>query len=88
MRRIFVSFLLLLAGCASWNEVMHTWIGNPFEDIRNFWGPADQVWGRSDGKIVHMYHLRDVDPDCMHFWIVDPSGIIEDFYYKGDCVPM
>lgn len=93
MGRILLSFtaLMLITGCAyftSWNDVMGGWIGKPISRIEKLWGPADETRTRADGNKVYKYHLEDLDPSCVHYWIVNSEGTIVDFYDDGYCRPV
>lgn len=91
MRLCIVALTTWLAGCAyfvSWEESNRGAIGHPVEEIAKLWGPPDQKWTREDGKTIHKYHLKKLDPSCIHYWVVDEQGIITDFYYDGYCRPI
>lgn len=93
MPRAFLNliFLTLLIGCAflnTWDDVMRSWVGAPVTRIEKLWGPPDETHARTDGNMIYKYHLKDVDSSCVHYWIVNPEGIIVDFYYEGYCRPV
>lgn len=80
-----------LIGCAyfdSWEESNGGAVGRPWEEIAKLWGPEDQTWIRDDGKTIYRYHLKRLDPSCVHYWVVDEQGVIVDFYYDGYCRPI
>ncbi len=82
---------LLLAGCVyftSWNDVMKGWVGHPIAEIVKLEGPPDAITPLSDGNKEYKYWLKKVDPSCIHYWIVNPQGVITGFHYEGRCRPI
>lgn len=93
MLRALMNLMALasLIGCAflnTWDDVMGSWVGAPITRIENLWGPPDKTQTRADGNTIYKYHLEDLDPTCVHYWVVNPEGTIVDFYYKGYCRPV
>lgn len=88
---IFGLILSLLAGCSyfvSWDESVSGGIGRPMIDIQKTWGQPDRIDALGDGNKEYKYHLKKLDPSCVHYWIVDPQGIIVDYRYEGRCRPI
>lgn len=88
MRYILLLFVLLMVGCASWDDVMDGWIGKPFARIQRLWGEPDRAWKRTDGKMVYMYYVEDIDHSCVHYWVVNSEEVIVDSRHKGFCYPI
>jgi len=57
-------------------------------DIQKTWGQPDRIDALGDGNKEYKYHLKKLDPSCVHYWIVDPQGIIVDYRYEGRCRPI
>jgi hypothetical protein len=88
---ISVLTLALLAGCSyfvSWDESVSGGIGRPMIDIQKTWGQPDRIDTLGDGNKEYKYHLKKLDPTCIHYWIVNPEGIIVDYHYEGRCRPI
>lgn len=91
MRNTILALLIWLTGCAffvSWDESNRSSVGQPIETITKLWGEPNQTWKRKDGKTVYKYHLKNLDPSCTHYWVIDKQGIIENFYHEGNCRPV
>ena len=85
------SILALISGCAlftSWSGVMEGWHGRNIKEIIDLWGPADRVDDLPDGLQEYKYHLKDLDPTCVHYWITLPEGTIKDHRHEGYCRPV
>jgi hypothetical protein len=91
MRAWIVVVVIWVAGCAyftSLDDLGRSWLGAPIGKIMELWGAPDETWQRKDGKKIYKYHAKDIDPSCIHYWVVDEQGIIVDFYYEGYCRPI
>jgi hypothetical protein len=88
---IRLSSVLLLALAASacatrhWGSIGESWVGHHIDEVRQHWGEPDRNWVRSDGMRVYQYHLEQVDPTCNHYWVTGDQGVINGFYYEGEC---
>lgn len=83
--------LMLLSGCVlffTWDGLSQTWVGLPIDKFIEQEGPPDGINTRTEGSKVYRYHLEEVAPNCVHYWIVNSKGIIVDFYYEGACTPV
>ena len=81
----------LIVGCVylgSWDDVMGSWVGHPISDIEKLYGAPNGVILRSDSQKEYKYHLKKIDSSCIHYWIVNPQGIIVDYRYEGRCRPI
>ena len=82
---------MLITGCVyftSWDDVMKGWVGHRIDEIVKLWGPPDQIKSMSDGNKEYKYLAKDIDPSCIHYWIVNPQGVITGFHYEGRCRPI
>ena len=83
--------LVSITGCSyfvSWDEAVGGGVGRPMADIEKTWGKPDQIDTLGDGNTVYKYHLKKLDPTCIHYWIVNPQGIIVNYRYEGRCRPI
>ena len=83
--------LVFVAGCSyfvTWDESVKGGVGRPVIDIQKIWGKPDAINELSNGGKEYKYHLKKLDPSCVHYWIVDPQGIIVDYHYEGRCRPI
>lgn len=81
----------LVAGCSyfvSWDESVKGGLGRPMVDIQKTWGEPDEIRAIPDGSKEYKYWLKKLDPSCVHYWIVDPEGIITGYHYEGRCRPI
>jgi len=67
---------------------MASWVGSDIKEIENLWGPPTSIVKRSEGEAVYQYHRTEVDPSCVHYWIVGDDGIITGFFHEGYCRPI
>lgn len=91
IKTITIATALLSASCAyfvSWNDVMDSWIGHDIEEIVNLWGAPDKIIENDKGQKEYKYHRERVDPSCIHYWVVDESGVIVGGHYEGRCRPI
>lgn len=91
IRVAFFASLIIFGGCSyfvSWDQANRSSIGQPIDRIINLSGKPDDVWKREDGMTIYKYHLKKVDPSCVHYWIVNDQKLIVDFYYEGACHPI
>ena len=74
----------------SWNDISEPLIGHPFQEITEFesWRQPDEVKTLPNGDKEYKYHLKKIDPSCIHYWVVDPQGIIRGYHYEGRCRPI
>lgn len=88
---IFGLFSVLMVGCSyfvSWDESVSGGVGRPMADVQRTWGDPDRIKKLGDGNTEYQYHLKKLDPSCIHYWIVDPQGVIVDYRYEGRCRPI
>lgn len=92
MKRVAVLLSSLsLCGCAyfvSWDDVNKNSIGHPLSEITENWGKPETVTPLPNGGAEYKYHLKDVDPSCVHWWQTDSKGIITGFRHEGYCRPI
>ncbi len=74
-------------GCASWDDVMNTWVGNDIEKIVDLWGSPDEITKNEDGRDEYKYSGRSLGRTCTHYWLVSQQGVITGFRHKGYCQP-
>ena len=87
----FGPILASLVGCSyfvSWNDLGESWIGNDIDKIVDLWGAPDEVGTMDNGLSEYKYSLKNLDPSCVHYWIVDQGGTITGFHYEGRCSPI
>lgn len=85
---IVLAFISACAYFASWDELYRDSIGRPIAEKLELWGQPDKIWVREDGKAVYEYHLKKIDPTCVHYWVVNDKKIIVDLYHEGHCRPV
>lgn len=86
-----VTLVVAFSGCSyfvSWDESVRGGVGRSIADIQRTWGVPDEVLEMSDGNWEYKYHLRQIDPSCFHYWIVDSEGIITGYHFEGRCRPI
>lgn len=93
MRSYLLVMVAPLGACSyfvSWDDISKPLIGDPFSNITDFdfWRHPDEVKSLPDGQTEYKYHLKKLDPSCIHYWIVDAEGIISDYRYEGRCRPI
>ena len=91
MHRYLLIFVILFSGCSyfvSWDESSTRSIGQSMERIAKLWGEPDEIIPLPDGQKEYKYHLKKLDPSCIHYWIVDEQGIITGYRYQGYCRPV
>ncbi len=85
---VFGLVFILLTGCSyfvSWDQSVEGGIGRSIIDIQKTWQLPDKIRVLPNGNKEYKYHLKKLDPSCIHYWIVNPQGIIVDYHYKGRC---
>lgn len=89
---IQIAFLtILLTSCSyfvSWDEKSQMLIERPIEVYTRLNGQPDEIKELSNGNKEYKYWLKELDPSCIHYWIVNPEGIIVDYRYEGRCRPI
>lgn len=91
MNRCLLFLFVLLSGCSyfvTWEQSVEGGVGRPVDDIIKTWGKPDSIKKDNNGNSIYKYHLKKLDPSCIHYWIVGDNGIIIDFYYEGNCSPI
>lgn len=79
---------ILLVGCSyfvSWEDSSKSWVGKPIEKFVALNGPATTVRQLSASTREYKFDLPELGPGCVQYWLVNESGIIFDFHYKGRC---
>lgn len=87
---IFVAALSVSA-CSyfvSWDDAVKGGVGRPIDSIIKLDGPPNAIIPLSNGNKEYKYHFKKIDPSCVHYWIVDPQGIIVGYHYEGRCRPI
>ena len=87
----FLLAVILFTGCSyfvSWDDKSKTLIGEPITLYSDLNGPPDEIKTLPDGQKEYKYHLKKLDPSCVHYWIVDKKGIIMGYRYTGYCRPV
>lgn len=88
---IFGLILILPIGCSyfvSWDEKSERSLGRPIHNYIRLNGSPDSINPLPNGNKEYKYHLKKLDPTCIHYWIVNPQGIIVDYRYEGRCRPI
>ena len=90
---LVTAVLLPVSACSyfvSWNDISEPLIGHPFQEITKFesWQHPDEVKALPNGDKEYKYHLKKIDPSCIHYWLVNPQGIITGYRYEGRCRPI
>jgi hypothetical protein len=82
---------LSLAGCiyfVSWDDVSQPWVGKPISDYIALYGSPAEVRQVDPLMLEYKFNLPKIDPGCVHYWLVNQSGIITSFHHKGYCRPI
>jgi len=94
MQKMYLLLVIVFfAGCSyfvSWDDVSKPFIGDPLSSLTKFksWEKPDSIKTLPDGQKEYKYHLKKLDPSCVHYWIVDKEGIITGYRYTGYCRPV
>ncbi|MDA7852393.1 hypothetical protein N9A71_02485 [Porticoccaceae bacterium] len=87
----FLSIFLISTGCSyfvSWDEKSKRAIGRPIENYIRLNGPPDKLSPTENGSMEYKYWLKNLDPSCIHYWVVDKEGTIIGYRYEGRCRPI
>ena len=90
-KNLLFLFIILLSGCSyfvSWDESVQGGVGRPVENIKKIWGNPGEITSLPNGQKEYKYHLKKLDPSCVHYWIVNEEGIITGYRYTGYCRPI
>ncbi len=88
---VFWFVLFLLTGCSyfvSWDDSVIGGVGRPIEEMIELDGLPNAVIDLPDGNKEYKYHFKKIDSSCIHYWIVNPQGIIVNYRYEGRCRPI
>ncbi|WP_444901922.1 hypothetical protein ACJJIG_01420 [Microbulbifer sp. SSSA007] len=92
MRNAYLLLVVVLfVGCSyfvSWDDKSKVLIGEPITLYSDLNGPPDEIKTLSDGQKEYKYHLKKLDPSCIHYWTVNQEGIITGYRYTGYCRPV
>lgn len=93
VRNVFVCGLALvgLAACSwfvSWEDAADGGVGRHIQSLIDLDGPPTAIIQLPSGYKEYRYDFRKIDPSCVHFWLVDPNGIVVDYRYEGRCRPI
>ena len=88
---LVVAVTLSVSACSyfvSWDDKSQMLIGRPVEVYTRVNGPPDGIKELPNGNKEYKYWLKKLDPSCVHYWIVDPQGVITGYHYEGRCRPI
>lgn len=91
VRIYFICVVFLMPACSyfvSWDETSRSAIGLSIDEVIKMDGPPDAVVPMNNGNKEYRYWLKSIDPTCIHYWIVNPQGIITGYHYEGRCRPI
>ena len=92
MRNFYLLVVVILfSACSyfvSWDDKSKRAIGRPIENYVRLNGQPDEIKTLPDGQKEYKYHLKKLDPSCVHYWIVNEEGIIAGYRYTGYCRPI
>jgi hypothetical protein len=93
MRSYLLTIVIFFTGCSyftSWDDQSTRAIGYSLSYMTKFdsWKNPDEVTALPDGQKEYKYHLKKIDPSCVHYWIVNEEGIITGYRYTGYCRPI
>lgn len=97
MRRDLANFVTVLmasgvvSACSyfvSWEDSVKGGVGRSIDSVVKLDGPPTAIIPLPHGNKEYKYHLKKIDPTCIHYWIVNPHGIITGFRYEGRCRPI
>ena len=72
----------------SWEDSIKGGVGRSIDSIVELDGPPTAVITLPDGQKEYKYHLKKIDPTCIHYWIVNRQGISTGYHYEGRCRPI
>ena len=72
----------------SWEDSVKGGVGRSIDSIVELDGPPTAVITLPGGKKEYKYHFKKIDPTCIHYWIVNPQGVITGYRYEGRCRPI
>lgn len=88
---VIACLVVMLFGCSyfvSWDDKSRSLIGHPIDTYLQLNGHPDRITELQNGNVEYEYRLDEVDPSCVHFWIVNDKGIIINYRYQGRCRPI
>ena len=68
---------------SSWDDLGESWVGDEISEITTVWGEPDKIEMRDDEVKAYIYHLKKIDPTCVHTWFVNQQGVIVEYEYEG-----
>lgn len=90
-RGTVLTAVLFMSACSyfvSWDDAVKGGVGRSIDSIIKLDGPPTAIIPLSNGGKEYKYHLKKIDPSCIHYWIVNPQGVITGFHYEGRCRPV
>ena len=91
MRYYLLLIVIFAVGCsyfASWDDRSKILIGEPITVYSDLNGPPDKITPLPNGQKEYKYHLKRLDPSCIHYWVVNAEGVITGYRYTGHCRPV
>jgi hypothetical protein len=91
MRSYLLITVIFFTGCSyftSWDEQSERVLGQQIDLVIRLDGQPDAITLLPDGQKEYKYHLKKLDPSCVHYWIVNEEGIIIGYRYTGYCRPI
>jgi hypothetical protein len=67
---------------------MERWVGHDISEIVKIWGEPDSIKEMRDSFKEYKYIVKDNDPSCIQYWLVNEKGMIASFHYDGRCRPV
>lgn len=89
LRLIALSIIYaIISGCSyfvSWDSSARSWIGRKISEFVDLNGQPASVKRVDQWIEEYKFEFRKLDPTCVHYWLVNESGIIVDYRYEGRC---
>lgn len=88
---VVTMIIVLLAGCSyfvSWDEAVRGVVGRPIGSFIKSYGPPNAIIPLPSGSNEYKYHMKKIDSSCVHYWVVNPKGVITGYRYTGRCRPI
>ncbi|BFU90867.1 MAG: hypothetical protein NTAFB01_20540 [Nitrospira sp.] len=79
--------VVLMAGCASMDTAMSSWVSRSIDDMTATWGAPESKMNRADGGATYTWTTFSSNQygvhQCRQSVVTDPSGTIISWSYSG-----
>lgn len=90
-RQALVVLLAALSGLSACSSApprdneMDRWFGHPATELVKAWGPPKSIVKLEERRLEYKYPRPDIDPSCIHFWLMNRQGYVIAHRYEGRC---